>query len=254
MGKLISGYLWAYRNVDSGIKSLQSLQKYYPDADLFINVDYEGDLINYQQRGLEIGAKTSINLFQLGYCGNFGNVNVGYECWDREKTFEFIRGFYEACKKTDSYYIMLLEEDDFILKPMTILNYDFSCAIHPTAPSPTGRMRPNPIPKEFFEYSSKLGGATQCPGYASGGGTIFNREQFIESWENCKDQLYEDYDELVRVSKIMGWVDFFLQYIMMIGGYEIIQNPLLCEHWEVPTGWEQFDIITGLKDHTLVTI
>jgi hypothetical protein len=254
MGKLISGYLWAYRNVDSGIKSLQSLQKYYPDADLFINVDYEGDLINYQQRGLEIGAKTSINLFQLGYCGNFGNVNVGYECWDREKTFEFIRGFYEACKKTDSHYIMLLEEDDFILKPMTILNYDFSCAIHPTAPSPTGRMRPNPIPKEFFEYSSKLGGVTHCPGYASGGGTIFNREQFIKSWENCKDQLYEDYDELIRVSKIMGWVDFFLQYIMMIGGYEIIQNPLLCEHWEVPTGWEQFDIITGLKDHTLVTI
>ena len=36
---------------------------------------------------------------------------------------------------------MLFEEDDFVLKPISILNEEFSMAIHPTSPSPTGRMR-----------------------------------------------------------------------------------------------------------------
>ena len=33
---------------------------------------------------------------------------------------------------------MLFEEDDFVLKPISILNEEFSMAIHPTSPSPTG--------------------------------------------------------------------------------------------------------------------
>ena len=41
------------------------------------------------------------------------------------------------CKKTDSKYMMLFEEDDFILDTISILNLDFSMVIHPTAPSPT---------------------------------------------------------------------------------------------------------------------
>jgi hypothetical protein len=157
-------------------------------------------------------------------------------------------------KKTDSYYMILLEEDDFILKPITLLEYQFSIAIHPTAPSPTGWMRPNYINQEFFDYSKQHGGVDNCPGYASGGGTIVNREQFIKAWEGCKDHFYQNYDDLVKINKIIGWIDFSLQYVMMLGGYEVIQNPTLCEHWEVPTGWEQFDIITGLKDHTLIEL
>ena len=40
---------------------------------------------------------------------------------------------------------------------------------------------------------------------------------------------------------------------MMCGGHEIIQNDKLCEHWEVPNFYS-FDIITGLKDHTLIKL
>lgn len=253
MNKIISGYLWAYRNYESGKKSLLSLKKYYSDADLFINVDYEGDLINYIQVSNEIGGIISQNNFQLGYCGDFAYNQVGYECWSKQATFEWFRGFYEACLKTDSHYMILLEEDDFLLKPLTLLDYQFSIAIHPTDPSPTGRIRPNYIPPEFLEYSKRFGGADKCPGYASGGGTLINRKEFIHSWEKCKDQLWEDYDNLVKINKIIGWVDFSLQFILMLGGYEVIQNPYLCEHWEVPN-FEEFEIITGLKDHTLIKI
>jgi hypothetical protein len=34
MNKLISGYLWAWTNYEAGEKSVNSLKKFYPDADI----------------------------------------------------------------------------------------------------------------------------------------------------------------------------------------------------------------------------
>ena len=107
MSKLISGYLWAWRNYEAGEKSVGSLKKFYNDADIFINVDYEGDIENYKRICDNNGYTFSRNNFQLGYCGNFGEVNVGRDCWSKESTFEWVRGIYEACLKTDSKYIIL---------------------------------------------------------------------------------------------------------------------------------------------------
>ena len=254
MNKIISAYLWAFRNYQSGRKSLESFRKFYPDSDVFINVDYEGDHEEYQRVGKDLKATVTRNNFQLGYCGNFTGKDVGYDCWPREHTFEWLTGLYEACKKTNSEYIILLEEDDFILRPITLLEYEFSIAIHPTAPSPIGWYRPNHIPVEFLKYSEDHGGIGECPGYASGGGCILNRKQFIEAWEYCREFLWEDYEDLRKVSKIIGWVDFNLQFVMMLSNHTVIQNIYLCEHWEVGDIWKDFEIVTGLKDHTLVEI
>lgn len=254
MSKLVSGYLWAFRNYESGKKSVNSLRKFYTNADIFINVDFEGDVENYKKVCEEIGATLSVNQFQLGYCGNFGDRDFGYECWSRESTFEWLRGIYEACKKTDSKYMFLLEEDDFILNEVSLLKEDVSMAIHPTSPSPTGWNRPNFIPNEFLLYINDKGGIADSPGYASGGGTFFNRLEFIDSWERVKNDLWKDYDYLKSVNKIIGWADYILQFVMQVGGYQIVQNNQLCEHWELPNDWEKFEIVTGLKDHTLIKL
>jgi hypothetical protein len=257
MSKLISGYLWAFRNFESGVKSVKSLKKYYHDADIFINVDYDGDFENYVEHSKDINAIVTRNNFQLGYCGDFnsiyGKVVVGRECWPKEHTFEWMRGLYEACLKTDSKYILLLEEDDFVLKPISILSEDFSMAIHPTDPSPIGIKRANYIPNEFIMYSYERKGVTTAPGYGSGGGTVFNREHFIDAWQRVKEDLWKNYDQLKSVNKIIGWQDFVFQFIMMIAGYEIIQNHNLCEEWEVKH-WREFEIVTGLKTHTEILL
>ena len=253
MSKLISGYWWAWRETKAGKKSMQTLRKFYPDADLFINVDYEGDVEGYTKVGKELGATVTRNNFQLGYCGNFGDRDIGYEHWTKEKAVEWLRGVYEACKKTDSKYMMLFEEDDFILKPISILNEEFSMAIHPTAPSPTGRMRANAIPYQFKQYAEAVGGIGDSPGYASGGGTIFNRVQFIDSYERALDLYTKHFDEFCKTSKIYGWQDFLFQYIMQLAGYKIIQNPKLCELWEVPN-FKEFEILTGCKQPELVKL
>ena len=156
MSKLISGYWWAWREVEAGKKS-KLFVNFILMLDLFFNVDYEGDVEGYTKVGEELGATVTRNRFQVGYCGNFGDRDIGYEHWTKEKAVEWLRGVYEACNKTDSKYIMLFEEDDFVLKPISILNEEFSMAIHPTAPSPV-RMRPNSIPTQFKQYAESVGG------------------------------------------------------------------------------------------------
>ena len=252
MSKLISGYLWAWTKYEAGLKSVNSLKKFYPDSDIFINVDYDGDVTNYTDICYKNEFTFSRNNFQLGYCGNFGQVHVGYDCWSKESTFEWVRGIYEACLKSDSTYFILLEEDDFVLKPISILNTKFSMAIHPTDPSPIGIYRPNGIPSHFKNFISNNGGNPNSPGYASGGGTIFNRIEFIKSWENKKDIIWQNYDELKNHNKIIGWADYILQFIMQLDGYNIIQNHKLAEHWEVGDKWNEFEIITGMKDINII--
>jgi len=251
MSKLISAYIWAWKNYKSVDLSLSKLRQFYPDSDIFINVDYDGDYESYKTLSKKYNAELTRNNFQVGYCGDHGSVKIGKECWTREETFEWIRGLYDACKKCTSKYIIILEEDDFILKPLSILNEDFSMAIHPTNPSPIGVYRANYLPNEFMLYSYDLGGISTAPGYGAGGGCIFKPNEFVKSWEKCKDTLWRDYDTLKKINKIIGWQDFIVQFVMMIGGYEIIQNPYEAQPWEVKN-WYDYEIVCGLKDYELI--
>jgi hypothetical protein len=261
MKKIISAYVWAWRNYESGEKSIKSLHRHYPDADIFINVDYEGDVENYKKVAERNNATLTINNFQVGYCGDFGDVIVGKECWTREETFEWIRGLYEACKKTDSKYMMILEEDNFIIRPLSILDRDFSMAIHANINYVTGQFRPNHIPNEFVLYSHNLGGTGYAPGYGAGGGCIFKPDEFVKSWEKCRNHLWRDYDYLRSINKIIGWEDFVVQFVMMIGGYEINENfwnaiPQEDPKWMDGKNFrgEDYDMICGLKDHTMIKL
>jgi hypothetical protein len=258
--KIISAYVWAWRNYESGETAIKSLKRFYSDADIFINVDYEGDIESYKKIAEKYNAELTINNFQVGYCGDFGDVLVGKECWTREETFEWIRGLYEACKKCKSKYMLILEEDNFIINPVSLLNTEFSMAIHASIPSAAGNLRPNSLPNEFMIYSDQMGGIASSPGYGAGGGCIFKPDEFIKSWEKCKDKLWNDYDSLKQVSKIIGWQDFIIQFVMMIGGYEISQNFHAAQPWEDPN-WlvgknymgEDYEMVCGLKDHTVIT-
>lgn len=246
--KKLSAYIWAWKNYKSSEVSMSLLRNYYPDSEIFINVDYEGDHENYKILSERYNAVLTRNNFQVGYCGDHGSVKIGKECWTKEETFEWIRGLYEACKKCNSKYMIILEEDDFILKPLTILNLDFSMAIHPTDPSPIGIRRPNYLPNEFMLYSYNLGGIATAPGYGAGGGCIFKPNEFVIAWEKVKDNLWKDYESLKSISKIIGWQDFIVQFVMMMGGYEIVQNPFEAQPWEVKN-WHEYEIVCGLKNY-----
>lgn len=242
--KLLSVYLWAWANTEMGFKSLDLLKKYHPNSDIFINVDYDGSFEEYTEYGKSIGATVTRHNFQVGYCGDFNGRNYGRTHWPKENTFEWIRGLYNACKKTDSKYMMILEEDNFLLRPLSFLDTEFSMKVHASMPSAAGKYRPNILPKQFMDFSVKHGGVGTAPGYGAGGGCVFNREQFIKSWDKAKPLLDDVYDDFAKLNKIIGWQDFIVQYVMMIGGYEITQLTHAAQPWEEPN-WKTADSYYG---------
>ena len=58
MSKLISGYWWAWREVEAGKKSAQTLRKFYPDAD----IDYPDSSLKLASKKTIKGVKFSNNV------------------------------------------------------------------------------------------------------------------------------------------------------------------------------------------------
>jgi hypothetical protein len=236
MSNLISVYIWAWKDYKSSEYIIKSVRTHYKNCEVFINVDNEGDHDNYKLLATKYHGHYSKNNIQVGYCGDHGHVKIGRECWPKENAFEWLNSLYNACKKSQSKYMLLVEEDDFMLRKLSILNTEFSMAIHASMPSAAGNWRPNYIPPEFLQFSKNHGGVDNCPGYGAGGGCVFNIKQFIDSWDKCNSILWDNYDYLKSINnvntKIIGWEDFILQYVMMLGGYPIIQNFCLAQAWE----------------------
>lgn len=250
MKELISGYLWGYKNIEAGNKSFQKLREIYPTSDLFCRVDIDGDINGYTDISKKWNASFSINSIKVGYCGNFSasNHDVGRDGWPKENAFEWLNGIYLACLKTSAKYMIILEEDVFILKPITILDKEFGAATVKTN---------NIIPVSIMQFIKSLGGNTTDNKYGCCGGCLINVEDFIRGWEFCKDELWDNYDTIFKQTKLIGWSDCILQVVIQCSGSRIIVNEELVEPWMVEQGWinkdwKEFEIVNYLKDEEII--
>jgi hypothetical protein len=250
MKELISGYLWGYKNIEAGDKSFEKFRKIYPNSDLFCRVDIDGDIDGYTKISEKYNAKLSINSIKVGYCGNFSasNHDVGRDGWPKENAFEWLNGIYSACLKTSAKYMIILEEDVFVLKPITILDKEFGAATVRTN---------NIIPTSIMQFIKSLGGNTTDDKYGCCGGCIINVEDFIRGWEFCKDELWDNYDIIFKQTKLIGWSDCILQIVIQCSGTKIIVNEQLVEPWMVEQGWidkdwKEFEIVNYLKDIEII--
>jgi hypothetical protein len=250
MKNIISGYLWGYEKIEAGNKSLATFRKFYPNSDLFCRVDIGGNIEGYKKISESWEAQFSINKVKVGYCGNFSpsNYEIGRDHWPKENAFEWLNGIYSACLKTTSKYMIILEEDVFLLKPISILDNEFGAAI----------VRSNNLmPQPIMEFINLFEGNVVDNKYGCCGGCIINVKDFIKGWEICKDSLWQYYDLIAQYTKLIGWSDCILQVVIQCSGSKIIINPELVEPWMVEQGWidkdwKEFEIINYLKDHTLI--
>ena len=47
MNKWLNAYLWGYKNWEAADHSLRKFREFYPDGDIYIKVDANGDFENY---------------------------------------------------------------------------------------------------------------------------------------------------------------------------------------------------------------
>lgn len=246
MKDLISAYLWGFKNTEAGSKSCQKFRQKYPDADLFCRIDIDGDIDGYKSVAEKWDAKFSVNSIKVGYCGDFGASNhfIGRSGWPRENAFEWLTGIYEACLQTSAKYMIILEEDVFILKPITIIHKEFGAAVVKNN---------NPIPSAIIEFIQSVNGNTEDVTYGCCGGCIINVKDFIKGWECCKDELWEKYESIFFRTKLIGWSDCILQVIIQCSGGRIVVNEELVEPWMadkhwIGEDWKTFEIVNYLKD------
>lgn len=246
MDNLLSGYLWGYKNWQAADIVFKKFRQFYPNSDLFCKVDFEGDYENYENICKKWNVIISKNEFQVGYCGNFtsSNYSIGRDHWPKQNAFHWLDNIYYACINTNSKYMIILEEDVFILKNISILNHNFDAAIVRNNNIMHGRL---------LNFISSFNGNVEDNLYGCCGGVIINVKKLIYSWELCREKLWEEFDDIAKYTKTIGWSDCILQVIIQSGGGRSVFNMGLVEPWMQEQGWinddwHNYEVVNYLKD------
>ena len=144
--------------------------------------------------------------------------------------------------------MIILEEDVFLLKPISIIEKDFGVAIVENK---------NQFPYRIIKFIQDLEGNTNTIGYGACGGAIINTEVFIKGFDIAIPYLEKEFNDIATHTHLVGWSDMMLQVIIMCGGGEVVINEQLVEPWMVEQGWidkdwKEFEIVNYLKDYTLI--
>jgi len=252
MNQLVSAYLWGYKNYEAGVKSIQTFKKFYPNSDVFVRIDTDGDLKNYKL-GLEsYDVDIKLQEYKLGYPGKFisSGHNAGREHWPYKNLYTWLKSIYDCCKTTNSKYMIILEEDVFILKPISIIEDEFGVAIV---------RNKNYFPERIIKFIQEVGGNTNTRGYGACGGAIISVEHFIKGFELAIPLLENQFEDISTHTILVGWSDMMLQVIIMCSGGSVVVNEQLIEPWMeeqkwISDNWENYEIVNYLKDHTLITV
>ena len=255
MNKWLNAYLWGYKNWEAADHSFRKFREFYPDGDIYIKVDDGGDFENYMKLAKKYNGYCSNNPFQIGYPGNFNEKITGRDCWPMDNAILWCDNIYWACMNSDSKFMIILEEDTFILKPISIIkNNEFGIAVF--------EYNTNVIPEVLLNVIDQIGGNTNIPlntfgnkGYGAGGGFIIDCQKWTKSWEKFRPILELNYNTIVSQNKLIGWSDCLAQLVIMAGGYEVIQNSQLIQTWFETSelypsckDWRDAEIVDYLKD------
>jgi hypothetical protein len=259
MGKLLNAYLWGYKNWEAAEHSFRKFREFYPDGDINISVDDGGDFENYTKVAEKYNAECYKNSFQIGYPGNFGNHKSDRECWPKDNALLWCDNIYWVCKKSDSKFMIILEEDSFVIKPISIIkNREFGIAVL--------EYNANIITENILYIIEQVGGNTDIPlnifgnkGYGASGGFIIDCQKWIKSWEKFRPILEFNYDTIASNDKLIGWPDSLAQFVIMVGGYDVIQNSQMVQPWFETSelypyckNWREYEIVDYLKDLEII--
>jgi hypothetical protein len=256
MNKWLSAYIWGYKNSEAADVSLRKFKEFYPNGDIFVSVDDNGDVENYKKVAQKYNALFSKNAFQIGYPGSFQNHESDRDCWPKDNALLWCDNIYWACKKSQSKFLIVLEEDSFIIKPISIIKgNEFGIAVI--------EYNANFITENLLYIIEQIGGNTNIPlnifgkkGYGATGGFIIDCQKWINSWERFRPILEVSYDMIASFEKLIGWPDSLAQLVIMAGGYNVVQNPQFVQAWysDNPelypnyTHWKDYEVVDYLKD------
>jgi hypothetical protein len=208
----LSVFIPAYSQIKSLNHSVELLKKVYPDCDIHLCSDNGYDFTEFCQKyGIDYKHYTN----RLGYPESDGRYG-----WTKEKSLEFLRRVKTACEYLKNDYVILFEEDVLVTRKINLnMNFDIS-----------GYVIGNKIDKPILNYIKNNNGNINVDEFGAGGGCLFDRNKYLESFNKSYHLLVKDFDNLISLSRQPGWPDFLICFVFMMGGYQLSHN---CEIKEI---------------------
>jgi hypothetical protein len=187
-------YLWAYINDQSVDYILGKLRNGYPESDIVLSSDNGSDMSEIAEK---YNAKKYIHGKKShGPCHK--SLEANRYGWTVNEAKLWLDRLYEACKTIENEWVMLLEEDVLVKERFVFPAADIIMI-------PNIR---NAICTSGMDWVKSRGGKTNYPWYSAGGGSIINRQKFIDAYENHIDSFTENYERIYTDSmnqRVGGW-------------------------------------------------
>jgi hypothetical protein len=210
-----------------------NIRKYYPDAYYFLASDAADDL------------KEIADLNNCEYC--YYDTKVGYPSYDLEKLLLWFERFKYACSKCETTHIMMMEDDVWIKKSITVED-DWELAGQNVT---VGNIIPENIIDSITEFSGKKPNKNQ---YGFGGGSIFKVSTFLENYNNVIEWFKNNHDTFKKEYMPLGFMDCYMMFYYFLCGKDASVNPYLTDtHHHQNNGYD-YDKFVNEQDSLIEII
>jgi hypothetical protein len=187
------------------VKQIRSL---YPDAYYFLASDCADDL--------ESIAKDNNTDYK------YYSEKLGYPGYDSKKLVSWLNRFRTACLNAKTSHIMMVEDDVWVKKPLTIQD-DWEMACHLQG---HGNIMHPILMGKVEEYSGKKPNTNQ---YGGGGGSIFKVSTFLDNFDRIVDWFDENTNYFKMIYPPIGFMDCYMPVYYMLCGKDYTINPYLVD-------------------------
>jgi hypothetical protein len=160
------------------------------------------------------------------------NTKLGYPSYDSSKTIEWLSRFRQACLECRTSHIMMMEDDVWIKKPITVED-EWEMAGHDIR---IGNIIPDFIIDSIQEFSGKRPLTNQ---YGCGGGSIFKVSTFLDNYDRVIAWFEENHDAFHQQYTPLGFMDCFMVVYYMLCGKNYLANPYMTDtHHHTNDGYD----------------
>lgn len=210
-------------------KMVENIRKYYPDTYYFLGSDAADDLS-------DIGVANNCDYFPF-------SVKVGYPSYNLEKLLVWFERFKLACQKCETSHIMMMEDDVWIKKEITI-NDSWEMAGHNIT---VGNIIPKNIIDSITEFSGRRPITNQ---YGCGGGSIFRVSTFLNNYDKVIEWFKQNHDNFQKQYDPLGFMDCYMVVFYMLCGKDYSVNPYLTDtHYHRNDGYDYDKFVETTPAH-----
>jgi len=210
-----SVYYQVYNNIEWTTKVLTQFRKIYPNIHIRLLSDKGAD---HSELSTQMNCEYIYSNYHMGLWGyNHKDVISKKHCygWNKEESIEYINRWYDFAKSIKTKYILMMEDDIYITKKISIIDTDFSFT----------QLKPgHQLNTDLKNICLKFNHNHTVDKYGCCAGNFINREIYIECIDKCFDFIKDNYDELYLYDTRLGWADTLNNLIFNLNGYDGIEN------------------------------